>query len=563
MEQDFGRFFDLLYRFSPEKSFYYAIQIHKPTGETRHKFYRTLPEYIEAINSNNTGSDFDNYFSPASYYRPTRAIKSNVAGASVVWTDCDSGLPEFDQTPNILVETSPNHYHAYWTLEEFKSPEEIEAINRDLATRFNTDRSGWDSTQLLRPPGSLNRKRGNAISKIIHIQTDTQSTFSIQPISVPDASKSDTLQEEVGKLLAELVFTQKVRELLFKVVSAPGRSKHMFATACELVRMNLSDDELLLLMKFQDDRLQKFTNHPDRDTTIKGLISNARGTVKIPSPVVYEKANLYEHFLGETKFQEDNEVEEDDIVQHLLGKDGLIIIGGEPGAGKSRFTLQMLDHIACGKPFLGKEIPIPQVCCYISLDMNKRRVLEIRRKQYLGLHDSEKELIEKNLHKFIRGHGLNLTEKELQKQVKEDILSTGATIVAIDVLGRAVQSLIDDVMAVQFLDWIQTMMVDDHLSFILVSHTRKGSVGVKIKNSLDDLYGSRHWSISPDGLYILEQGHETNAKLLIAKDRTGNLGEMMPLFKNYDHSTFLLQSDEQKKAEENEDEEIPGTGVNI
>jgi hypothetical protein len=118
-------------------------------------------------------------------------------------------------------------------------------------------------------------------------------------------------------------------------------------------------------------------------------------------------------------------------------------------------------------------------------------------------------------------------------------------------------------MAGKFLDWIQTMVVDYHLTFIFDSHTRKSGVGVNIKNNLDDLYGSRHWSITPDSLYIMYPILK-HGKLLIAKDRSGDLEEDINYHKEYESSTFWLQSEQQKQEEENADAQVAvegGTGV--
>jgi hypothetical protein len=563
---DVEQFFALLYAHSPEKSFYFVNRIHKPTQTARPKFFRSKSELIQDVLNAGTGTG-DYYFSPASYHRPTRPIKSNVAGASVVWVDCDNGLPEFDQTPNVLVETSPNHFHAYWSLTEFKTPEEIEAINKELAERFNTDRSGWDSTQLLRPPGSVNRKRGDYHSKVVRIQTDTQASFKV---TIPDkANASPTGGIDTGKLLASLVMTQKTRELLFeKAIAAngEGRSGVAFEAACALVSMKLKDDEIRALLLLQDERLQRLVGRQDRDAQIQQLIDTARKKEKVPPPVGEEdRRPLYDKWVGNQQFLLADIGEDDAILQHFIYKEGIVILGGEPAAGKSRMALQMLDSICCGKSFLGKEVPEPVPCCYLSLDMNNRRVREIRRKQEHGFTDKEKELIEKNLHLFIRGRGLDLTDPKLQARVRDDFLSVQAVVIVIDVLARAVPSLLDDVLASKFLDWIQTMVVEDHLSFLFVTHTRKSSVGIKIHHELDDLYGSRHWSITPDGCFILESKGKQDNRLIITKDRSGELDNNIDLYKDYGHSLFLLKSSEQKVAEQKELDDVnaPGTETKL
>ena len=38
--------------------------------------------------------------------------------------------------------------------------------NRSITSYFGTDQSGWDATQLLRPPGTTNRKNGLPVRRL-------------------------------------------------------------------------------------------------------------------------------------------------------------------------------------------------------------------------------------------------------------------------------------------------------------------------------------------------------------------------------------------------------------
>lgn len=58
-----------------------------------------------------------------------------------------------------MVESSPGHFHAYYRLTEAIPPERAEALNKRLAHMIGADASGWDLSQLLRVPGTMNHKR--------------------------------------------------------------------------------------------------------------------------------------------------------------------------------------------------------------------------------------------------------------------------------------------------------------------------------------------------------------------------------------------------------------------
>lgn len=105
------------------------------------------------------------YICPALYTSPKR-LREHVAGSWCLWMDSDGNAPmRFEGAvpePSIRIRTSsPTNIHDYWVLDEFLDDiDALETGNRSLAAYFNADASGWDATQLLRPPGTTNRKNG-------------------------------------------------------------------------------------------------------------------------------------------------------------------------------------------------------------------------------------------------------------------------------------------------------------------------------------------------------------------------------------------------------------------
>ena len=88
-----------------------------------------------------------------------RRAKEHAAPVLALWADADgfappAGAPE----PTAVVESSPGRRHLFWRLSRPLRPSEAEALNRRLSRAVGADRSGWDLGQLLRPPGTRNRK---------------------------------------------------------------------------------------------------------------------------------------------------------------------------------------------------------------------------------------------------------------------------------------------------------------------------------------------------------------------------------------------------------------------
>ena len=126
------------------------------------KFYKT-PTEIDKLIQDATEADskgWDCYIVPAILKEKSRR-KYSFKESNVAWVDYDGDEPViFEPTPSVVVETSPNHYHAYWAFSEPATASQVELTNQALYLNHGADNSGWDCTQLLRLPGTLSKKRG-------------------------------------------------------------------------------------------------------------------------------------------------------------------------------------------------------------------------------------------------------------------------------------------------------------------------------------------------------------------------------------------------------------------
>lgn len=121
------------------------------------KDWGRIREHIEAHREDEL------YFTPMVFSRPVR--RSQYAKqTSRLWADLDEADPrEIDNLlrPQVAWETSPGRYDAVWFLNRPR-PETTErgGENHRLTIAVGADPSGWDTTQLLRVPGSANNKPG-------------------------------------------------------------------------------------------------------------------------------------------------------------------------------------------------------------------------------------------------------------------------------------------------------------------------------------------------------------------------------------------------------------------
>ncbi len=101
--------------------------------------------------------DGDRYFTPLRYDGPRR--RAFVGQPGVIFADLDGGIHyDLEIAPSVAIETSDGHYHAYWFLDEPYEAEEWEPHAKGWSQWIGADPGGWDITQVLRMPDSLNHK---------------------------------------------------------------------------------------------------------------------------------------------------------------------------------------------------------------------------------------------------------------------------------------------------------------------------------------------------------------------------------------------------------------------
>lgn len=107
----------------------------------------------------------DMYFSPLRYNGLRR--RGSVGQPGVIFADLDGDhviTPRLK--PSVIVVSSPGHYHGYWLLDEPAEPAEWEPRAKGWTQEMGGDPAGWDITQVLRVPDTLNFKYEGSDRKV-------------------------------------------------------------------------------------------------------------------------------------------------------------------------------------------------------------------------------------------------------------------------------------------------------------------------------------------------------------------------------------------------------------
>lgn len=86
--------------------------------------------------------------------------KANCLPGKLLWADLDTTDYE-DFPPPILIQSSPGRHQGIWRTSTLLPPYQAEDYSHRLACYLDADASGWDLTQLLRVPFTLNYKYKN------------------------------------------------------------------------------------------------------------------------------------------------------------------------------------------------------------------------------------------------------------------------------------------------------------------------------------------------------------------------------------------------------------------
>lgn len=241
---------------------------------TEQKFYEYPEQKHEMVTFANAHAMEDVYFSPILFNAPRR-IKENAKTVSVIYADADACDPgNFMLEPSISVQTSPDRWHTYWMLDGEVEPHEAALLSKKIAYAHQhqgCDKSGWNTTKLLRLPNTRNLKRDEPWS--IEAST-TGEVYSLEQInSVYGDVEVEPIREAVNTPMPEgfpsiLEVLEKLNhnpQVVGLYMEQPAHnadlSRLLWKLEMELFREGLTPEEVFTVSRHA--KCNKY-HHPDR-----------------------------------------------------------------------------------------------------------------------------------------------------------------------------------------------------------------------------------------------------------------------------------------------------------
>ncbi|QCW22390.1 RecA-like DNA recombinase [Gordonia phage Agatha] len=323
--------------------------------------------------------DDDLYFAPMLFSEPERRSEYAMEG-SRLWADLDEVNPEQiapHLQPTHAWETSPGRFAAIWALgEERSNVTRPGGPNHRLTIFIGADKSGWDTTQLLRVPGSANNKaayapgtRGRLVwaNRGLHTWDTFDDLPAVEVVSVEHDIDEQVLEGvDRHKVMArvKLKINRQVREFLHMKDSGDlDRSETAWQIERELADAGCSLAEIVAVMR--PTVWNKFAGRQDELKRLMTEASKALSKRGEEGPVIEEEAKpdkLVPHYL-DADYQ--NVPEPEWLVDNMIPRGGCGFVAGIPKSMKSWLSLDLAISLVTGAQWLGVRTA-PQNVLYIQ-----------------------------------------------------------------------------------------------------------------------------------------------------------------------------------------------------
>jgi hypothetical protein len=220
-----------------------------------------------------------------------RRRKTDALPLRSLYVDLDGPLPANPLVePSVTVESSPGHYQAYFRLNRPVAPPEGAALNRRLAEALGADISGWDLTQLLRIPATVNHKYPErALVRLVRRTEQTYDPEELASLLPPAASprRGESIGERaqithpVGgeppiplTKAARLLWNGEGPFAKYTAAGAVDRSATLVRIARLLYQAKLPRELILAHLWERDDALgwQKYSTRPDAEEQYQRIV---------------------------------------------------------------------------------------------------------------------------------------------------------------------------------------------------------------------------------------------------------------------------------------------------
>lgn len=419
---------------------------------------------------------WDIYFCPTPFTKDKRQSQF-VKSTNMLWADIDDGDPKL-LNPNILWKSgSTGHTQGIWFLNKTLTPIKTAQLNKGIAGFLGADPSGYDLSQVLRLPGTMNWKTkvGRPV-KLVHWNEPKYKYAELTKYADKTASISEYENHKVPPKLDRTVLLKRLkkkRRLYERVTTddCDDRSTQLYGVIPSMTMAGFTPEEIFWILKgtylgkhYKSDSkmiddIHRTIKKTKANFTVK---SKARKKEKTEDSLFESVASLVSREIPPPEW----------LVKGWLEFGPPAMVAGQAKAGKSTLLRELAASVASGKPFMNNDD-------YSVL--KKGTVLFIQEEDSEGKvrDDIIKVLKAKGCDSDIPLYFMNMKgfkfDDESKEQVEEAIEKYEPVLVIFDCLYRMIESgelnNADDMRDIQ--DWLSTLSSEYETTPLLAHHYGK------------------------------------------------------------------------------------------
>lgn len=489
--------------FNGLEGYAYAPTLDRETGDFRPVFCR-VPHSIGRLEQHirESSETTEVYLSP-SVFSESRVSKSNFVGSNFVWSEFDgpaiqgSGIAGQDIEPSIRIRSSTNdHVHCYWRLDEpVIDSKTLEDINRALAYTLGADKSGWDCTQILRPPETRNHKRGLPVAVVGYDQHRRYNIGDFSSLKAPDRIEDDSIHlgtiPDVTDVIYEYALGLEFKDVFTSSPREGDRSTYYMRVGYMAAEAGATNEELYALLRNCDDRWKKYADRSDRHRRLLDIIERVR--IKHPLPTGEEEVESEDIEIYDVISFGNQIIEVEWLLPGLLQQNGSMLLTGPSGVGKTQLALNFCYGLATGQPVLDYAPESPKRVLFISAEMPAPD-LKVFTDQITKMYGEEyHELLRSNMLILPLGESFYLNQTAYQDRLRRMVDALDLDGVVFDSLGSATsKSLSDEEQTKALFDFTERFRNDMGVFTWFIHHQRKATENNKEPSQLEDVYGSMY-----------------------------------------------------------------------
>lgn len=366
---------------------YFCVSTKSKSGKWKDHFF-TRKEISKALKFiKGRAEDYNVYMCPHSFSKPKRLREFSI-DPLCFYADLDECDPnKLDIKPTIVIQSSPGRYVGYWLTDE-PVPEEL---NRRMSYYIGADNSGWDRSQVLRIPGTLNLKYKE--TPLVKVLWRDGPIYEVKRLNKLIPGVSDDTGREVGGEATEIYDSYEKdlprwvrKELTNPRVQKGKRSEVLWKLINELLEVGMSKEEVFTLLWDNDWNKHAARRGGERQLSReidKALGHHVGGSKKLK----LKKSNKADnkgpteqrfHIVTMDKIEEE---EVDWIIERMMARGQTTIWEGDPGVGKSYLLMWLAIHFCDGKrlPWEGRSIHRkPLRVLYADMENSAGSVTKVR-----------------------------------------------------------------------------------------------------------------------------------------------------------------------------------------